>query len=248
MVPAVQGSSCFYSVCHEFCSLRFKECEELAGKLADAAAFATYHSASKASLSTPHLYLSSLATFLRRSTVLDTWRQNFTGIPGFTGAHVSSEAEVASIVVGRSINGFSLSPDGTHVAVGSSDRVHIWNLLTGEEVSVLRGHTDTVWCVAYSPDGKTVVSGSLDDSVRVWNLSTGEEVRVLMGHTQTVTAVAYSPDGERIVSGSEDQSVRIWDLSTGKEVWVKHVVGKVRAVAYSPDGMHFVSGSEDGSV
>ena len=61
--------------------------------------------------------------------------------------------------------------------------------------------------VAFSPDGKHIVSGSDDESVWVWEVSTGNQLKELKGHTNSVTSVAFSPDGKHIVSGSDDKSV-----------------------------------------
>ena len=68
--------------------------------------------------------------------------------------------------------------------------------------SSLKGHTDAVTSVAFSPDGKRIVSGSQDQTVKVWDADKGTETLTLKGHTQLVTSVAFSPDGKRIVSGS----------------------------------------------
>ena len=89
-------------------------------------------------------------------------------------------------------------------------------LLTGVqtalEQNLLQGHTDRVSLVAFSPDGRRIVSGSSDCSVRLWNAQTGQPIgQPLQGHTDIVFSVAFSPDGRRIVSGSYDRSVRLWD-------------------------------------
>ena len=69
---------------------------------------------------------------------------------------------------------------------------------TGEEKRTLTGHTHDVSSVAYSPDGKTLASGSGDDTIRLWDVGTGEEKRTLTGHTHDVSSVAYSPDGKTL--------------------------------------------------
>ena len=68
--------------------------------------------------------------------------------------------------------------------------------------------------VAYSPDGKFIVSGSVDSTVRIWNLPDGK----LEGHLGAITSVAYSPYGKFIATGSLDKTVRIWNLAYGKEI------------------------------
>jgi WD40 repeat protein len=65
--------------------------------------------------------------------------------------------------------------------------------------------------VAFSPDGKRLVSGSFDQTVKVWDAQRGQELLTLKGHTGHVTSVAFSPDGQRIVSGSADSTVKVWN-------------------------------------
>ena len=73
------------------------------------------------------------------------------------------------------------------------------------QIAVLKGHSDRVTSVAFSPDGKKIVRGSDDKTIRVWNAETGKEIIVpLKGHFDKVTSVAFSPDGKKIVSGSYD--------------------------------------------
>jgi WD40 repeat protein len=112
-----------------------------------------------------------------------------------------------------------------------------------------RGHTLFVSSVAYSPDGKFIVSGSADSAVKIWDLETGRELWTLPEHEAAVKSVAYSPDGRRIVSGAADYSVKLWDAKTGEEL--KSLTGHsnaVNSVAYSPDGRFVVSASMDRTV
>ena len=113
----------------------------------------------------------------------------------------------------------------------------------------LRGHTGRVTSVAFSPDGKRLVSGSQDNTVKVWDAQTGQETLTLKGHTGAVRSVAFSPDGKRLVSGSQDGTVKVWDAQTGQEtLTLKGHTLWVTSVAFSPDGKRLVSGSQDCTV
>eukprot|EP00741_Cyanophora_paradoxa_P005080 tig00000851_g4922.t1 len=110
-------------------------------------------------------------------------------------------------------------------------------------------HNSQVNAVAWTPDGKRIVSGSKDKSVRVWDAETGEKLLQLQGHTDEVTSVAVLADGKRIVSGSIDKSVRVWDAETGAELLqLQGHTSTVTSVAVSADGKRIVSGSHDNSV
>ena len=105
--------------------------------------------------------------------------------------------------------------------------------------------------VAYSPDGRHIISGSHDFTIRIWDAKTGAAVGgPLEGHTGSVSSVACSPDGRHIISGSDDDSIRIWDAKTGAAVGnpLKGHTHRVLSVAYSSDGLYIVSGSFDNTI
>ncbi len=113
----------------------------------------------------------------------------------------------------------------------------------------LTEHTNSVWAVAISRDGQTLVSGSEDDTIKVWNLKTGQLSQTLTGHSNTVRSVALSPDGQTLVSGSADQTIKVWNLYTSKLLGtLKGHRGAVWSVAISPQGRTLASGGEDGKV
>ncbi|KAI5122232.1 hypothetical protein M0805_007099 [Coniferiporia weirii] len=123
---------------------------------------------------------------------------------------------------------------------GSVREAHIVNAVRRS----LPGHSGSVVSVAYSPDGRHIVSGSSDRTLRVWDAHTAVG---LTGYLSEVNSVAYCPDGRYIVSGSDTMTLRIWDTQTGKPVGepLRGHKGYVQSVAYSPDGRHIVSGSDD---
>ena len=113
-------------------------------------------------------------------------------------------------------------------------------------VPSLIGHEGSVNALAYSPDGRHIVSGGDDDTLRIWDATSGEALMRLEGHESLVNALAYSPDGRHIVSGSLDSTLRIWDATSGEALMtLRGHESSVNALAYSPDGRHIVSGSRD---
>ncbi len=124
-------------------------------------------------------------------------------------------------------------------------------------VAELQGHTGTVQSVAFSPDGKLVVTGSEDKTARIWEAATGKEVAKLRGHSDLVHDAAFSPDGRLVVTASGDGRARLWQASTGKlvteiRVHRKIILGmgwqSVLSVAFSPDGQRLATASTDGKV
>lgn len=109
----------------------------------------------------------------------------------------------------------------------------------------LIGHTDRVRSVAYSPDGRRLVTASYDRTARVWDALTGRQILVLRGHGASVLSAAFSPDGGRIATGSMDKTARIWDATTGRQLLVLRHEAGVRSVAFSPGGRRLVTGSYD---
>src|SRR5438309_1218301 len=145
------------------------------------------------------------------------------------------------------------SPDGTHIASGSSDgMIHVWNAVTGQCTFT---YCDPFkwyawsWSLAWSPDGTYIVSGSDDKSVQVWNAATKDTILIYRDHAFGVNALAWSPDGTRIASCSWDNIVQVWDVATGNTLFTyrDHAFG-VNALAWSPDGRRIASASKDKTV
>ncbi len=86
----------------------------------------------------------------------------------------------------------------------------VWDAQSGGELLNLRGHTDLVYGIQWSPDGRRIASSSFDRSIKIWDAGTGHEVLTLHGHDDRVWSVAWSPDGRRLASASDDGTVRIW--------------------------------------
>jgi len=114
------------------------------------------------------------------------------------------------------------------------------------EIRKCDGHSGPVYCAAFSPDGKKIISAGADGYLRLWDVRTGKELRHIDGQSGRVWTVAFTPDGKRVVSGGYDGSVRLWDLASGREI--RRFSGHsdyVRSVCVSRDGKHILSGGDD---
>src|SRR5262249_51954652 len=138
----------------------------------------------------------------------------------------------------------SFSPDGTRiVTVGGFRGAHdakVWDARTGAELLTLQGHTGSVFCAAFSPDGEHIMTGSMDQTAKVWDVRTGTPVLEMGEPGRQVNSVAVSPDGMRIVSGGgklgKPGKATVWDARTGAALLdLKGVKGPVRSVEFSRD-------------
>ncbi|MFN6567293.1 trypsin-like peptidase domain-containing protein [Dendronalium sp. ChiSLP03b] len=107
--------------------------------------------------------------------------------------------------------------------------------------SNIKGH---VTSVAFSPDGRTLASGSWDKTIKIWDVATGEEIRTLQSNSYWAESVAFSPDGKTLASGGGifDKTIKLWNLITGQEIrTLKSNLDTVTSVAFSPDGKSLAS-------
>jgi WD40 repeat protein len=118
----------------------------------------------------------------------------------------------------------------------------------------LKGHTEIVYAIDFSPDGKYLLTGSFDKTLKLWEGATGKEIKTFDGpggHRNLVLSVAFSPDGRTLASGSSDNTAKLWDTEkAGSAGPIKNLAhpNLVDAVAFHPAGRQLATGCHDGSV
>jgi WD40 repeat protein len=118
--------------------------------------------------------------------------------------------------------------------------------LEDKDFQVLAVAAESITAAAFSPDGKSVLTGGADHRLHLWDTRFPAIDRELKGHSDAVTSVAFSPSGQRVLSGSKDHTVRLWDAASGALVHTfKDHTDEVTSVAFSPDGRHILSAGID---
>ncbi len=156
---------------------------------------------------------------------------------------------------------------------GGIAQILLWDAITGEYQKTLKGHGKAIGNsrplahgggIAFSPNGKLFVTGSLDGTIRLWDTNTalkgsviqrlggrlfGPQKAKLQGHTDQIFSVALSPDGHTVASGSKDKTIRLWDVPNRKLLATLegHTEGII-TVSFSPDGSTLATGCRNGSI
>lgn len=102
------------------------------------------------------------------------------------------------------------SPDGLRAVSEVDGGARVWDVLSGQALTPLLTHGGKVYCLAFSPDGRSVATGGRNGKARVWDATTGEPLTPWLWHGGLVDSVQFTPDGQRLVTGSHDGTARVW--------------------------------------
>lgn len=161
--------------------------------------------------------------------------------------------------------GILLSPDGKLIVMlRYKSPIHVWDTNTGKLKFTLIEHRMTrlpnhehmhyyqpfvFEGVAFSPDGKTLVCGSMDGPIRLWDLNNGKLTKRLNGHKSFVNSIVFSRDGKFLASGSDDGSILVWNTETWEHKPFHNVqLYSVSCLSYNRDGSFLAAGSQTGEI
>ena len=160
------------------------------------------------------------------------------------------------------VNDVGFTRDGKllYAAAGEpslAGEVRLWSTEDWRSAGAIRGHSDSLYAAAVSPDGKTLVTGGYDQTIKVWDISgpqtdsgsKSRELRTLKGHNGAVYGLAFHPAGKIFASASADRTVKLWDAATGKrlDTFSQPTKGQ-NVVAFHPDGSRLVAGGIDNRI
>ena len=89
--------------------------------------------------------------------------------------------------------------------------IKIWELKSGKNIASIEGHTDQIWGLTITPDGKKIISA--DENIKIWELKSGKNIATLENNDEEIYGLSVTPNGKQLISGSADGTIKIWDLT-----------------------------------
>jgi len=147
------------------------------------------------------------------------------------------------------VTGVAFAPDGRVALWGADRTLRFLDVATGAEEGRINGLAAPTWRLAFTPDGRRLLTSGGDRVLRLWDVAGGRQLRAFEGHESVINSLAIAPDGRRALSSSQDGTARLWDLESGRELRRYEARGKpVLAAAFAPDGRRAVTIGGDGTA
>ena len=160
------------------------------------------------------------------------------------------------------VKNLAYSHDGKWLIGGGGDlvrsepgEINVWDARTGALRFRMLGHTEAIFAVAPTPDGRRLASASHDHTVKIWDMATGRVALTLHGHRDTVRSVAFDPTGNRLATAAEDGTIKLWDATPRsadeQPCQVRTLPGAsvpVFGVAFHPDGARVTAVADSGTL
>ncbi len=169
-----------------------------------------------------------------------------------TGRELRKITDVTGIT---SYSRLAFSPDGTRLAALAGSQILVYDPADGTQLFTLSGHTGTVRALAFSADGRRLVSGGTDRLVKLWNLASRKELFSSRGHLGAVVDVAFSPKEDQVVScgggsgGTARGEVRFWNATDGKQTPLTMTFPfSVNMAAFTAEAGQIVCASGEGDL
>ncbi|MCY4401860.1 MAG: WD40 repeat domain-containing protein [Candidatus Poribacteria bacterium] len=140
------------------------------------------------------------------------------------------------------------SPDGKIYVHVNYKEIHLYDIVTGKDKHILKGDQNSISSISFSPDGKTLASGSQDQTIYLWDVDTGAHKQTLTGHPESFTRVSFSSDGNTLISVSKDMTIYYWDISTGERKKTLADKGMITDQLEKPETVERVSFSQDNTI
>jgi DNA-binding beta-propeller fold protein YncE len=149
------------------------------------------------------------------------------------------------------VTALAFSRDGARLYAAGGEpglygEVAVIDCSTDQVVQKLKGHKDSLYAMALSPDGKLLATGGYDQKVLLWDLTSGQPVATLDGHSGAVFDLAFAREGKLLASASADRTIKLWDVASRSRLdTLAQPLGEQYTVAFSPDGKVLVAGGAD---
>lgn len=171
----------------------------------------------------------------------------------------SAKNDVVAKIAGQSsrVTGMAFNKPGDLLVIASGEpgksgqiRVYEMNGTSAKPRAALTAaHSDIIYALIFSPDGKLLASAGYDRTIKIWNASTFADPKLLQDHSDAIHSLSFHPDGKLLASAAADRAVKVWDIESGKRLYtLSDATDGLYAVAWSPDGKHLAAGGIDKSI